>query len=120
MNQAVIPWHVSGWTVPVGGFTESGKRIVMNTKLHVDNLAAATTENDLRDLFSAHGTVAEVNVPTDGATGRSRGFGFVTMVTPEGARSARQALNGKSIGSCTLTVSDAWPHEQRGASSRGR
>ena len=99
---------------------ESRKQIVMNTKLHVDNLAGATTESDLRDLFSAHGNVAEVSVPTDGISGRSRGFGFVTMVTPEGARSAIQALNGKNIGSCTLTVSEAWPHEQRIASSRRR
>ncbi len=92
----------------------------MNTKLHVDNLAAATTESDLRDLFSAHGDVTEVNVPNHRASGRSRGFGFVTMATPEGARSAIQALNGKSIGTCTLTVSEAWPHEQPIASSRGR
>lgn len=90
----------------------------MNTKLHVDNLAAATTESDLRDLFSAHGDVTEVNVPTHHASGRSRGFGFVTMATPEGARSAIQALNGKRIGVCALTVSEAWPHEQPIASSR--
>jgi len=97
---------------------ECPKGIIMNTKLYVDNLAAVTTERDLRDWFFPHGNVAEVNVPTDGTTGRSRGFGFVTMATPEGARLAIEALNGKSIGSCTLTVSEAWPHEQRLASSR--
>lgn len=92
----------------------------MNTKLHVDNLAAATTESDLRDLFSAHGDVTEVNVSTHLTSGRSRGFGFVTMATREGARSAIQALNGKSIGTCTLTVSEAWPQEQPSGSSRKR
>ena len=90
----------------------------MNTKLYVDNLTAATTESDLRGWFSPHGNVAEVNVPLDRPSGRSRGFGFVTMATPEGARSALQALNGKTIGTCTLTVSEAWPHEQRNASLR--
>ena len=85
----------------------------MNTKVYVDNLAAATTESDLRDWFSPYGNVAEVNVPTNRTSGRSRGFAFVTMETLEGARSAIQALNGKTLGSSTLTVSEAWPHEQR-------
>ena len=91
----------------------------MNTKLHVDNLTAATTENELRDWFSPYGNVAEVNIPTNRTSGRSRGFGFVTMETLEGARSAIQALNGRAIGTCTLTVSEAWPHEQRAASAGG-
>ena len=85
----------------------------MNTKLHVDNLSASITENDLREWFSPYGNVAEVNVPTNRTSGRSRGFAFVTMETLEGARSAIQALNGKTLGSSTLTVSEAWPHEQR-------
>lgn len=90
----------------------------MNTKLYVDNLTAATTERDLREWFSPHGNVAEVNIPLDRPSGRARGFGFVTMATPEGARSAIRALNGKSIGTSTLTVSEAWPHEQRTVSPR--
>ena len=79
----------------------------MNTRLYVDNLAATTTYKDLMDLFSAHGNVVEVNLPVDRANGRPRGFGFVTMVTPEGARMAIQALHGKEIGTRTLTVSEA-------------
>ena len=96
------------------------KRPIMNTKVYVDNLAAATTEGDLRDLFSPYGNVAEVNVPIDRTNGRPRGFGFVTMATPEGARSAIRALNGKAIGTCTLAVSEARPREQRTASPRRR
>ena len=88
----------------------------MNTKVYVDNLAAATTENDLMDLFSSYGNVAEVNVPVDRATGRLRGFGCVTMATPEGARSAIQALNGKVIGTSTLTVNEAHPRESQAGS----
>lgn len=79
----------------------------MNAKVHVGNLSAATTEHELRDLFSAHGNVAEVNVPKERPSGRSRGFAFVTMATPEGAQSAIQALNGKTIGTNTVSVSEA-------------
>ena len=92
----------------------------MNTKLYVSNLTPATTEGDLRDLFSLHGNVVEVNVPMDRTNGRPRGFGFVNMATPEGARAALQALNGKAIGTCTLTVSEARPHEQQTALLRRR
>jgi cold-inducible RNA-binding protein len=91
----------------------------MNTKLHIDNLSADTTESDLRELFSAYGNVAAVTVPTNRASGRSRGFGFVTMETPEGARSAIQALNGKVLRTSTLTVSPAWPHEQHANATGG-
>jgi cold-inducible RNA-binding protein len=85
----------------------------MNTKVYVDNLAERTTENDLLKLFSAYGRVAEVNIPIDSASRRSRGFGFVTMVTSKSARAAIRALNGKAIGTCTLTASAAWPHEEK-------
>jgi cold-inducible RNA-binding protein len=84
----------------------------MNTKLYVDNLDATTTYNDLMELFSAHGNVSEVNLPVDRANGRPRGFGFVTMATPEGARAAVQALHGKKIGTHTLTVSETLPREE--------
>ena len=84
----------------------------MNTKLHVDNLTTATTENDLRTLFGLHGEVVGVHLPVDRASGRSRGFGFVTMSTPEGAQSAIQSLSGKVLGDRILTVSAAWPNEQ--------
>lgn len=92
----------------------------MNTKVYVDNLAAATTENDLIDWFSPYGNVAEAHVPVDRTNGRPRGFGFVTMATPEGARAAIQALHGKAVGTSTLTVSEAWPHEERNGSSSRR
>jgi RNA recognition motif-containing protein len=85
----------------------------MNTKIYVDNLATATTGNDLKQLFSRYGIVTEVNIPLDRVKCRPRGFGFITMATSEGARSAIQALNGKAIGTCTLTVSKAWSHEER-------
>jgi RNA recognition motif-containing protein len=92
----------------------------MNTKLYVDNFTLATTEAELRQLFAPYGDVAAVNLSVDSPGGRSRGFGFVTMATVEGARSAIQALNGKAIGTRPLTVSTAWPHEQLVPPSGGR
>jgi len=88
----------------------------MNTKLYVGNLAFTTTENDLQDLFSAHGPVTEVHLPFDRESGRPRGFAFVTMATPEGAEAAIKALNGSAIGERTLTVNEARPREERTSS----
>ena len=82
----------------------------MHTKLLVGNLTAATTENELREIFSRHGNVAEILLPVN--RGRLRGFGFVTMVTPEGARSAIEGLNGTVLGPSLLTVSEAPVHEE--------
>lgn len=85
----------------------------MSTKLFVGNLSFQTTENELQDTFAAHGTVLEANLMMDRATGRPRGFGFVTMSTPEEAQKAIEALNGKNIGGRPLTVNIARPREER-------
>jgi cold-inducible RNA-binding protein len=92
----------------------------MNTKLFVGNLSFNTTENDLQDAFAAHGTVTEANLMTDRATGRPRGFGFVTMSSPEEAQNAVTALNGASLDGRNLTVNEARPRGERsGGDSRG-
>ena len=91
----------------------------MNTKLYVGNLSFDTTENDLQDLFAAYGPVSEVNLITDRMSGRSRGFGFVTMGTPEGAQAAIQALAGKEVGGQALTVNEARPREDRAPGEGG-
>ena len=85
----------------------------MSTKLFVGNLDFKVTENDLQDAFAAHGTVVEVNIVTDRATGRPRGFGFVTMSTPEEAQKAIEGLNGKDVGGRALNVNIAREREQR-------
>src|SRR5437660_10444223 len=84
----------------------------MNTKLYVGNLAYTTSENDLQDLFAAHGPVTEVHLPFDRESGRPRGFAFVTMATPEAAQAAILALNGTAVGERTLTVNEARPREE--------
>jgi len=92
----------------------------MSTKLFVGNLSFETTENDLQDAFAAFGTVAESNLMTDRTTGRSRGFGFITMSTPEEAQKAIDGLNGKELGGRALTVNIARPREERPAGGRRR
>ncbi len=94
----------------------------MSNKLYVGNLSYNTTENELQDTFSTHGTVLEANLMTDRLTGRARGFGFVTMSTPEEAQNAVAALNGFSLDGRSLTVNVARPREERsgdGGSSFG-
>jgi cold-inducible RNA-binding protein len=91
----------------------------MNTKLYVGNLSFDTTENDLQDLFAQHGPVSEVNLITDRMSGRSRGFAFVTMGTPEAAQAAIAALAGKEIQGRALTVNEARPREEHGGGGGG-
>lgn len=85
----------------------------MNNKLFVGNLSYNTTENDLQDAFAAHGTVIEANLMVDRMTGRPRGFGFVTMSTPDEAQKAIDAMHGKDLGGRALTVNIARPREDR-------
>jgi RNA recognition motif-containing protein len=85
----------------------------MSNKLFVGNLSFDTTENELQDAFAAHGTVTETNLMMDRTTGRPRGFGFVTMSTPEEAQKAIEALNGAQLGGRALTVNIARPREDR-------
>ena len=91
----------------------------MSTKLFVGNLDFKVTENDLHDAFAAHGTVVEATVVTDRVTGRPRGFGFVTMSSPEEAQKAIDALNGKELGGRALSVNIARPREERSGGGGG-
>jgi RNA recognition motif-containing protein len=85
----------------------------MSAKLFVGNLSFNVTENDLQDAFAAHGTVIETNLMLDRATGRSRGFAFVTMGSDDEAQKAISALNGKELSGRALTVNVARPREER-------
>jgi RNA recognition motif-containing protein len=88
-------------------------------KLFVGNLSFQTTENDLQDLFEPHGKVTEVALMTDRATGRSRGFAFVSMADTNEANAAVAALNGKEVQGRTLTVNEARAREERPRLSTG-
>ena len=91
----------------------------MSTKLFVGNLSFNTTENDLQDAFAAHGTVVEANLMMDRMTGKPRGFGFITMSTPEEAQKAIDALNGAELDGRALTVNIARPREERSGGGGG-
>src|ERR1043165_7682840 len=91
----------------------------MGNKLFIGNISFNTTENDLQDAFAAHGTVLETNLMVDRATGRPRGFGFVTMSTPEEAQKAIAALNGAQVDGRALTVNEARPREERAPGGGG-
>ena len=77
--------------------------------MYVENLPAAISVADLRNLFSAYGNVVDVNLTVGRDHKKPLGFGFVTMVTPEGARAAIQALHGKQIATRTLRVTETRP-----------
>ena len=91
----------------------------MSNKLFVGNLSFNTTENAIQDAFAAHGSVLEAKLMMDRDTGRPRGFGFVTMSTPEEAQAAIAALNGKDVDGRALTVNVAKPREERPAGGGG-
>src|ERR1700724_2919078 len=95
------------------GLRSSGKSVynrkqvvIMSTRLYVGNLSYNTTDNQLQELFSAFGTVTNVDLIMDKFSGRPRGFGFITMETKEAADAAVEALNGKNVGGRDLTVKE--------------
>ena len=85
----------------------------MSNKLYVGNLSFDTTEVDLQDAFAEAGTVTEVALMQDKFTGRSRGFAFVTMATPDEAQKAISIFHGKTLQGRPLTVNEARPREER-------
>ena len=91
----------------------------MGTKLYVGNLSFNTTENDLQDLFATVGPVQEVLLMQDRVTGKSRGFGFVTMTNDQDAQSAVSQFHGKSVEGRALTVNEARPREERSGGGGG-
>ena len=84
-----------------------------SAKLYVGNLSYDTSEAGLRKLFEAHGEVAAVNVITDRATGRPKGFAFVTMGSAEEAQAAKTALNGTKLDGRALNIDEAKEQEPR-------
>ena len=78
-------------------------------KLYVGNLSFSTTENELRELFTPHGAVTDVQVITDRMSGESRGFAFVTMGNRHEGQAAISALEGLALDGRNLTVSEARP-----------
>ena len=88
-------------------------------KIYVGNFSFHMTEPELRALFEPYGTIESASLATDRDTGRSRGFGFVSMTNDGEAEKAMAALNGRDSGGRALTVNEARPQMQRGGFREG-
>src|SRR5215471_14307401 len=102
----------------------------MAVKLFVGGLSFSTSNDRLREAFAAVGAVESASVVTDRDTGRSRGFGFVEMATPEEAQQAISRLNGTNPDGRTIQKEKVKPlgrggggggggYEERGGGGRG-
>jgi cold-inducible RNA-binding protein len=87
--------------------------VEMFMKLYVGNLSFSTGENELRELFSSHGTVTDVHLVTDRMSGQSRGFAFVTMGNRNEGQAAISALEGQAVDGRNLTVNEARPKTEQ-------
>jgi RNA recognition motif-containing protein len=86
-----------------------------STKLFIGNIPYTATEQDLRDLFGrGGGKVASVRVITDFDTGRSKGYAFVEMSTPDEAQRAMQDLHNFNMNGRTIVVNEARPRQATG------
>lgn len=92
----------------------------MSTSLYVGNLPYAVSESDLSGLFTPFGRVEEVRIITDPATGRSKGYAFVTLATRSDAEKALRRLNGKDFRGRNLKVGEARRKKEQQVSERKR
>lgn len=87
--------------------------------IFVGNLSFGATEDAVRSLFQAYGTVDRVNIVSDRDTGRAKGFGFVEMSADGDADRAIAGLNGKDLDGRALSVNEARPKTDRGLGGGG-
>ena len=87
--------------------------------IFVGNLSYEATEQTVRSLFEAHGTVDRVSIVTDRDSGQPRGFGFVEMSNDGEGDNAIAALNGVELGGRALNVNEARPKSDRGSGGGG-
>ena len=88
--------------------------------IFVGNLSFNATEDAVRSMFEAYGTVERVNIVTDRDTGRAKGFGFVEMSVDADGDRAIEALSGRELDGRNLTVNEARPKEGGGGGYRGK
>jgi len=91
----------------------------MSKKLFVGGLSWGTSDDGLREAFERFGEVVEAKVVTDRDTGRSRGFGFVTLADPGQADEAVEQMNGAELDGRSLTVNEARERPRRSGGGGG-
>lgn len=84
-----------------------------SNKLFVGGLPYSTTNEELANHFAPAGTVLSAKIITDRESGRSKGFGFVEMSTPEEAQKAVEMFNNTDMGGRSIIVNEARPQEDR-------
>ena len=87
--------------------------------IFVGNLSFSTTEQDIRSLFEAYGTVDRVNIVTDRDSGQPRGFAFVEMANDAEGNNAIAVINGQEVGGRALNVNEARPKTAGGGGGGG-
>lgn len=85
----------------------------MASKLFIGSLSYGVNDDQLKEAFSAAGTVVSAKVIMDRDTGRSKGFGFVEMATDEEAKAAIAMFDGKELDGRVIAVNEARPQENR-------
>jgi RNA recognition motif-containing protein len=80
--------------------------------IYVGNLDFRVDEDDLMDIFEEYGAVSSTKIITDKFSGRSKGFGFVTMEDKSEAKSAIDDLNGARLENREMVVNEARPRKQ--------
>jgi RNA recognition motif-containing protein len=93
--------------------------MIVAKKLFVGGLSFDETDDSLRAVFAAHGTVNSAMIIMDRETGRSKGFGFVEMSSDQEGDAAIRAVNGQVVNGRSLTVNEARPKESRGSGGGG-
>jgi RNA recognition motif-containing protein len=88
-------------------------------RIYVGNLSFRTTPEALKAHFATFGEVLDAFIGTDRETGRSRGFGFVTMADKDAGAKAIAELNGKEFEGRALAVNEAQPRQERGPGGGG-
>ncbi len=93
----------------------------MGTRLFVGNLPFKATEDELKGMFEACGTIKDCHIVMDRESGRSKGFGFVEMTSQAEADEAIKKVDGADMGGRPLKVSEAKPRaEKSGGGGGGR
>ena len=88
-------------------------------RIYVGNLPWSVGDDELKDMFSSYGDVADSVVIRDRETGRSRGFGFVDLSDDAGAAKAIEAMHGTELEGRDLVVNQAKEREERGGGGGG-